>query len=336
MGSVSVVAVVGACRAERRDYARRLAHQSRRILVPTDVSDGAGLGYVDAQHWLGSTEGVVVEFEAAIDAIELVGAMTSEDGRTRLMGVVCIVDAVHVFDDLQRDDYVAARSAPGHEVTAAALLITRQIEYASTILIVNWETLPSERLSALIALMSHLSPVARVLLDALDTDSPPTDTAYTPGQDRPGWIRILNGDFAPTATDPRVSALHYEHVRPLHPARMERLLHALESGRFGTVVRSAGFCRLATRPDIVAQWDHVGHMMSLTPLALDNAMDDDEELLAIGQDLGFVGLDLDHEALRSQMDAAVLTDDELAAGPRAWRDFVDPFPPWHTASERSD
>lgn len=277
-----------------------------------------------------------MEFEASIDAIELVGALTSREGSTRLMGVVCIVDAVHIFDDLQRDDYVAARSAPGLEVTATALLIARQIEYASTVLIVNWETLPTDRLSVLIALMSHLNPVARVLLDSSDTDALPTDSVYTPAQDRPGWIRMLNGDFAPGATDPRVSALHYEHVRPLHPARMERLLHTTESGRFGAVVRSAGFCRLATRPDIVAQWDHVGHMMSLTPLALDNAMDDDEELLAIGQDLGFVGLDLDHGALRTQMDAAVLTDDELAAGPRAWCDFVDPFPPWHTASERSD
>ncbi|ANW62627.1 hypothetical protein BCA37_02535 [Mycobacterium sp. djl-10] len=336
MDPVGVVAVVGACRAERQSYAKRLAHQSGRVLVPADRSDGAGLGKVDGLRWLISTDEAVVEFGAAIDAIELVGALTSQEGRTRLMGVVCIVDAVHVFDDLQRDDYVAARSAPGLEVTAAALLVTRQIEYASTVLIVNWETLPTERLSVLIALMSHLNPVARVLLDSSDTDTPPTDTVYTPGQDRPGWIRILNGDFAPGVTDARVSAMHYEHVRPLHPARMERLLHTIESGRFGTVVRSAGFCRLATRPDIVAQWDHVGHMMSLTPLALDNAMDDDEELLAIGQDLGFVGLDLDHEALRTQMDAAVLTDDELAAGPRAWCDFVDPFPPWHTASERSD
>ena len=162
--------------------------------------------------------------------------------------------------------------------------------------------------------------------------STPTGAPYTPDQDRPGWVQLVNGDLDPRFADTRVCALRYEHLRPLHPARMERLLDSIEQGQFGTVIRSAGFCRVASRPNIVAQWDHVGCMFSLVPLAADDQLGGDEELLAIGQELAFIGLDLEVERLRAELDDAVLTDAEFAAGSGSWLSFADPFPPWHIAS----
>ena len=47
---------------------------------------------------------------------------------------------------------------------------------------------------------------------------------------------------------------------------------------------------------------------------------------AIGQELAFIGLDLDANALHDVLDSAALTDDELTAGPAPWARYPDPFP----------
>ncbi|MEZ5214364.1 MAG: hypothetical protein R2692_06365 [Microbacterium sp.] len=84
-------------------------------------------------------------------------------------------------------------------------------------------------------------------------------------------------------TDARVSAFQQEQVRPLHPGRPWRC--STGSGRASSASsRSAGFCRLATRPHITAQWEHTGQMFTLTPLSDDTRLADDDEF-SVGQDL---------------------------------------------------
>ncbi|MCT1607897.1 hypothetical protein M3B43_11330 [Nesterenkonia massiliensis] len=51
------------------------------------------------------------------------------------------------------------------------------------------------------------------------------------------------------------------------------------------------------------------------PLNFDHQISDPDEVLAFGQDLVVIGLDLDHEAFLRALDDAVLSDHELAAGP---------------------
>lgn len=338
MDAVDMVAVVGACGPQRRRHAQRLADISNRSFLGVhDVGETDPIGQaVDRVLWRQCTSGAVVEFPANLDVIDLIGAVAPGGGSVRLVGIVCVVDAAHILDDLERDDYVATSPVRGDEVTAAALLFTRQIEYASAVVLVNWAPLSTRQLSTLMALISHLSPQAHLSLHSDDFTSLPMHSRYTPDQDRPGWVQLINGDFGPRMTDPRVSALRYEHVRPLHPARMERLLHEIESGRFGKVIRSVGFCRLASRQNIVAQWDHVGHMFALVPLAVDGHLGPDDELLVIGQELALIGLDLDADGLAAKLDDAVLTDVEFAGGPDSWLGFVDPFPRWGKPSERAD
>ncbi|MBH0083705.1 GTP-binding protein [Salinibacterium sp. SWN167] len=84
---------------------------------------------------------------------------------------------------------------------------------------------------------------------------------------------------------------------------------------------------------MVAQWEHVGKVISLNPIATDAIDGDDDELLACGQELAFIGLDLDHDALIAALDEAALTDEEFAAGPSRWATFVDPFPEWIRVSD---
>jgi hypothetical protein len=46
------------------------------------------------------------------------------------------------------------------------------------------------------------------------------------------------------------------------------------------------------------------------------------------QELVFIGVKMDEAALRSALDAALLTDSELDLGPERWEFFTDPFPAW--------
>lgn len=136
-------------------------------------------------------------------------------------------------------------------------------------------------------------------------------------------------------TDLRVSAFRYEQLRPFHPGRLHELLEtSFGGGAFGAVLRSAGFCRLASRPGVVGSWDQVGQMISLEPLTRDEQ--GQSELLALGQDIGFIGIDLDADALTTALDKATLSDAEFTAGLREWARFADPFPRWDAGVETTD
>lgn len=338
MEPMEVVAVVGSCGPERLRCATRLAAASRRAFLGSadlDVVESVGQA-VDRLRWQRHARGAVVEFPAETDVVELIGAAAAADSPIRLVDIVCVVDAEHLLDGFERDDYVTKNHEQDLEMTAAALLIARQIEYASAIVLVNWMEVPTALLATLLALVSHLGPLAHLSLHDDDPASLLTGTPFEAGQDRPGWVQLINREFRPRMTDSRVGTLHYEHLRPLHPVRMERLLYTIESGVFGNVIRSVGFCRLATRPNIVAQWDHVGRMVALVPLVIDGQLGADDELLSIGPELVFIGLDLDIDGLRAALDDAVLGDAEFAAGPTTWAEFADPFPPWQVTSEQAD
>lgn len=342
MDAVGVIAVVGACGPERLRYAKRLAAMTNRAFFPASRLAGSPDPAQEATalaSWTDPAAGAVVELPDEVPAPELIGAFADQEERTRLVGLVCVVDAAHLLDDLRRDDYLPLRDADSGiaaPMIARALLTVMQIEYASTIVFVGWEALPPVELATIMALVGHLSPFARLRLHRRTIEHIGTTDPYTPGQSRPGWVSVLNGDFAPHMTDPRVSAFRYEQVRPLHPGRLMTLLDRIEDGEFGVLVRSAGFCRLATRPHVTAQWEHAGQMFSLNPLAGDDRLTDDEELLAVGQDLALIGLRLDPDRLTAALDDAALTDAELAAGPTAWAGFSDPFPAWQTADDRAD
>ncbi|GAA1685730.1 hypothetical protein GCM10009792_01990 [Microcella alkalica] len=359
MQPVDVIAVVGACAAERAAYAQRLASATGRgILRAARLSseDDPLTAAADLAPGMATRSGLVIELPAETAAHDLLGALATADASTRLMGLVCVADAAHLLRDLQRDDYIArparehphpdadadadaggddeaGHGAPGRiEHTARAQLAVTQLEFASSIVLVNWSALSTPELATTMALVAHLSPRARLRLDRRDLDVRTLLFAHSPAHDGAGWVRLLNGAFDPHMTDRRVSALHWEQARPLHPERLQRLLDdRVEPGELGTIVRSAGFCRFATRPGITALWDHVGRTISLAPLAHDGTLSPDDEPLALGQDLAIIGLDLDHAGLRAAFDAAALTDDELLAGPETWAGFRDPFPVWPAA-----
>ncbi|MGO1507655.1 MAG: GTP-binding protein [Microbacterium sp.] len=338
MDQVDVVAVVGACAPERQRYTLRLSAGTRRTLIPAtrlETEPEPALTAASLVPWADQSAGAVVEFPSTVPSAEIIGALTDPEAATRLIGMICVVDAAHLLEDLAVDDFlVSERDAFGEptDYVARASLTVTQLEYASMIVLVGWEAIPTPELSTVMALISALAPHARLRLDQDGVDCISPDHAFTSGQDRAGWVSVLNGDADPHMTDPRVGAFRYEQLRPFHPQRLsDVLMHRFDTGEFGQVVRSAGFCRLASRPRTVLQWDHVGRTIAFHIAS--ESHEQDAELLAVGQDLAFIGLDLDRAALAAALDQAALTDEELTAGPAAWARYADPFPASVTADD---
>jgi len=342
--AVEFIAVIGTCAPERRRYARRLAELSQRPLVTPSVPRGHDPvpDAIERARAVCGERGVVVDLPVGTRVTHVIGGFADPHNGTRLMSVLCVVDAAHLLDDLQRDDDLTLVDSDDHghpsmHVVARALMTVTQLEFASSVILVNWQSVPTAELSAIMALVSHLNPRARLRLERSGRETLPLLFAHAVDYDGAGWMRVLNDAFDPHMTDPRVSALRWHNPRPVHPGRLAHLLDTtIEPAVLGRVVRSSGFCRFATRPGITAHWEHVGSTISFTPVAHDQQLLPDDEPLALGQDLVLIGLDMQHEALRAALDAAVLTDDELLAGREAWNTYPDPFPVWAMSAALTD
>lgn len=301
------VVVVGVCAPERRRYAEQLA-----LVVDAGMP--------------------LVELPTDADVLHIDPVLQNAPAL-----IVCVVDTRHLIADL-RDGAPLVENAPAGDDRGDFGARARQsvafIEAATLVCFVEWESVSTAELSLLMALTSHLSPSARIRLSRGASDDlvslASRATTRLPLAEQAGWVRALNGHHDPYMTDRRVSTIRYERLRPFHPGRLSHALDEIESSHHGHVIRSAGFCRLATRADTLARWQQVGSAMWLDPIT--SSMD----ASGTGQDLALTGVDLKSRALFAALDGALVTDDELAEGPPRWRQFADPLPAWPDTTEDAE
>lgn len=314
-------AIMGVCTPERRAYAERAAIALDRPLHLLRFADLRSSHALPHPRTRPSGEGAVVDLGSDVDLIHAIGARGGAD-----VEAVCVVDARHMIGDLLDDAPLVASVRVGDvrgDVGARARQAALALELATRIVWINWEQVPTAALSVQMALASHLNPAAVVRLSR-DPVSDLRSDAVHDGEilERAGWVRALNDEHDPYMTDNRVLTLRYEQLRPFHPARLSTALDRLDDGAAGRLVRSGGFCRLASRPGILARWEHVGSAMWIEPLGADDGR------MGLGQEIAFTGLDLSAPKLAHLLDEAALTDHELSAGPSAWAGFDDPLPAW--------
>ncbi|OZD42856.1 hypothetical protein CH252_26095 [Rhodococcus sp. 06-1477-1B] len=315
------IAIMGVCAPERRAYAERTAVALSRSLHLLRYADLRVSHALPLPRPRANDASCVVDLGTDVDLIHAIAARGGSD-----VEAVCIVDARHMIGDLLDDAALSASASPGDtrgDIGARARQSALAIELATRIVWVNWEQVPTAALAVQMALASHLNPAAVVRLSR-DPLSDLRSAARHEGEilERAGWVRALNAEHDPYMRDNRVMTIRYEQLRPFHPARLSAALDRLDDGAAGRLVRSAGFCRLASRPGILARWEHVGSAMWIEPLGTDDGR------MGMGQEIVFTGLDLSAPKLAHVLDGAALTDDELAAGPAAWAAFDDPLPAW--------
>ncbi|MEZ6143672.1 MAG: GTP-binding protein [Zavarzinella sp.] len=149
-----------------------------------------------------------------------------------------------------------------------------------------------------------------------------------------------------------MSSFVYSARRPFHPERLYQFMTSKEHTR--SLLRSKGYCWIATRPQWVGLWSHAGRVMELSPQAIwwadvprdewptDPAHRDsitEHFIDGVGdrrQELVFIGYKMEPSAVQAALDRVLLTDDEFAMGPEGWLTFNDPLPPWPENADQAE
>ncbi len=227
-------------------------------------------------------------------------------------------------------------------------LVVDQVEFANVIAISKPDLVSPQHLEKVVAMVRRLNPDARLVV--AENGNVPLEAVLdtglfdeVEGEAAPGWAQILNDEVTPETEEYGITSFVYRHRWPFHPKRLSRELNEAWPG----VLRSKGFFWIASRPDMQAMWSHAGLSVMLEPLAPwyvstpedEWDLETDEEraelmerwdpLLGDRQtEIVFIGIDMDEDAIRSRLDACILTGREFEKGPEKWLKFRDPLPEW--------
>jgi len=277
-------------------------------------------------------------------------AVRDEDGASladvaRLDTLVTVVDAATLLRDFSSTDLLRDRgeSLGDEDERALVDLITDQLEFANVIVLNKADLLDPSAWHTVRAVIRAMNPAARIVestwgrvpLDAvLNTGA----FDFAQAQSAPGWARELRGEHTPETEAYGIKSFVYRARRPFHPQRLMDFFNSEWPG----VVRSKGFFWLASRMDWVGEMSQAGGMLQHKAVGFWWAAAPEEERSRAErasedwhpefgdrrQELAIIGLEMDEQALRRRLDACLLDDAELSAGPRVWRRLPDPFPAW--------
>jgi G3E family GTPase len=242
---------------------------------------------------------------------------------------------------IEAGSLVDAMLGRGSDVPSTCFLAD-QLEFVSHILLEGDRDLDLAR-----AIAGALNSNARVTsiekgADEILANAGATSFDFDSALNGARWRQLLDGQQSPGTPGKRVVAFPYRARRPFHPERFSKLMqHTLRA-----VFRAKGFFWLATRMNEVGGLNLAGseiHCASAgTWWAARDQHTRDAEMPESTraewqepfgdrrQSFALLALDLDENLLRAQIDACLLTDAEMAAGPASWHDLPDPFPSWST------
>lgn len=243
----------------------------------------------------------------------------------RLDTMVTVVDASSFLHELARGEALAARDlAVGDaDIRTIADLLVDQVEFADVILLNKTDLVGEDACARVTAVLRRLNPSARIL--STDHGRVPLSEVVGTGlfdpdlaAEAPGWDEELSGGHTPETEEYGISSVTFRAKRPFHPQRLQAALEQLQG-----LLRSKGFCWIASRPALAAVWSQAGPNLAIEPAQYWTTAD-----IRPGQEIVFIGVKLDRDRVLGLMASALLTDAELADGPQRWVAYPDPLPPW--------
>lgn len=272
---------------------------------------------------------------------------------TEIDTMVTVVDAANFLKDFDSRENLNDRDMGMSEEDERTIvdLLTDQIEFANVIVINKCDLVEPAEAERLEGILHHMNPDARLikaergqitLNSVIGTGLFDEEAASL----MPGWIKELNGEHIPETEEYGISSFVYRRRKPFHP---KRLLDAIEGSLKG-VVRSKGYLWVASRPHFCGVWAQAGSSVQINPagywfatIPRENWPEDPESRAWIEekwddvagdcrQEIVFIGMEMDRQKIEADLDAALITDAELAAGPEHWSRFEDPIPSWDRQS----
>jgi len=277
-----------------------------------------------------------------------------EDGESlsayaRLDSMITVVDGLNFLRDYRSVDDLQSRgeSLGEQDERAVVDLLVDQIEFCDLLVLNKTDLLSQAERHELHGMLHALNPHARIVES--EFGQVPLDALLNTGRfdfDRaaqaPGWLQTLRGEHQPESEEYGIRSFVYRARRPFHPQRFWRVVnHELDG-----IVRSKGYFWLASRPDYAGLWSQAGAVARQgyagrwwVSIPRSDWPQDAESLNFIAgqwqegtgdarQELVFIGIEMDEPRIRAALESALLTNQEMAAGPEQWVTLADPVPAW--------
>jgi len=231
-------------------------------------------------------------------------------------------------------------------------LLVEQIEFCDVLLLNKCDLVDEETLDEIEEMIEVLQPRAEIIRTEHGVVDPGAivDTGlfdFEEASQSAGWMQELQEPHESAEEEHGVTSFVFESRRPFHPERFAELLNEFPTN----VVRSKGHFWLAGREEMALGLNVAGQSIRITPAGAWIATLPDEEresyfetnlqLEAVwddqwgdrGTQLVFIGIDMEHDGLRTNLDAATLTDEEMDAD---WGTFKDRFPAFDFEDEAAE
>jgi G3E family GTPase len=282
---------------------------------------------------------VIIECEPDRPPMAYASLFAAADGPQTLRNVSQLAATVFA---IQPTDFLDAILGRGTN-SLPACFVAEQMEFVSHIL---FDAASGDRDFDLARSIMHaLNPRAEVSLlssaaEKIRAGLSTTSFDFEAALNGAGWRQLLDGKEPAFMTDERITALGYRARRPFHPGRFWDLLQK----DLGGVFRAKGFFWLASRMDEVGGLNLAGSDLHCASAGAwwaardqssreaempDRTRNEWEEPFGDRrQTFAIMALDSDRPTLQSQLDACLLTDQEMAGGPESWKNLTDPFPSW--------
>ncbi|MER2106926.1 MAG: GTP-binding protein [Solibacillus sp.] len=299
----------------------------------------------------GDIDAIVIESTGISEPIPVAQTFSYIDEETGIdLTPHCTLDAMITVVDANRfwDDYESGETLLERKQTADAFdqrdvsdLLIDQIEFANIFCITKADLVTPEYLATLQAFLLKLNPDAEqhvvkngmIGIDKL-LDRQLFD--FDKSSQGAGWIKELNEEHVPETEEYGISSFVYRRRRPFHPERWYAWLDNLPV----EIVRAKGFFWLATRDmaGIISQagssiqFQGAGEWIADLPEAeqeIEFQQDPglkqrwDAEFGDKQTELVLIGIGLDRTLIEQQLDACLLTDEEMTSD---WSKLRDPLP----------
>lgn len=265
--------------------------------------------------------------------------------------MVTVVDALNFFKDFGSPETLMDRKLTDIEgdVRTIVNLLTDQVEFANVIIINKADLVDKERLGLLKATIHKLNPSAKIISTSFSQVAPQKilNTGlfnFDVAEQSPGWIEELNKEeHTPETEEYGIGSFVFRSKKPFHPTRFCLYIQTMFPA---TIIRSKGLFWLASRPEQALIWGQAGgslradnagvwwdsmpyHQRIQHLSFVDNKKEIESDWNATFGDrkneLVFIGQDLNEVEIKTELEACLLTEEELNTG--RWKEgYADEWP----------
>jgi G3E family GTPase len=265
--------------------------------------------------------------------------------------VVTVVDAPNFLENYNSKQSISERpdldgTGEGDRTPVVSLMV-EQIEFANVIVLNKKSEVTEEDLKSAEGIIASLNPGAKVFCTDFSKLSPTHVLCtnlfdFDTAEEMPGWAKLQEPGWVPKVASCAVHHTLYKRDKPFHPGRLAMLLgdgNASTLPRQLGLARSKGVCWLATRSEVVGEWQHAGSLYRFVrgaPWGLTKTGVRRQELVLIGPGLNTAELvqKLDEclltaaeigEKHRRKVFALAIDEDDESAPYNWWQGIEDEF-----------